>query len=204
MAIPTPVLVIATRNPGKRREFAELFAGLPIDLQDLSSFPDAPIVEERHDTYLANAHDKALTIGRFTGLPALADDSGLEVDALGGQPGVRSARYAGNSASDRDNIDLLLRTLHGTPDAERSARFRCVIVVALPNGDTLQSEGVCEGRIARQASGMSGFGYDPVFYYPPAKSTFAELAGAEKNRVSHRARACQRLRPQLLDFLRRA
>ena len=196
-------LVIATRNPGKLREYTALLGDLPVVLRDLDAFPGAPEVAENQDTYLGNARQKALTLARFTRLPTLADDSGLEVDALGGQPGVRSARYAGPAATDRDNIALLLERLSGVPSARRRARFRCVIVVAQPAGELLSSEGICEGWITTEAHGRGGFGYDPVFYFPAAGRTFAEIAPDEKNRVSHRAHACERLAPRLLAFLRR-
>ncbi|OFV88828.1 MAG: non-canonical purine NTP pyrophosphatase, RdgB/HAM1 family [Acidobacteria bacterium RBG_16_68_9] len=197
-----PVLVIATRNPGKRREFAQLLLGLPVDLADLNAFPDAPRVREDHESYLENARAKALAVARLTGRPALADDSGLEVNALGGAPGVRSARYAGDEATDGDNVERLLGDLSGVPEKDRTARFRCVIVVADPNGAFLTSEATCEGRIATEGHGSGGFGYDPVFYCPEAGRTFAEMAPEEKNRVSHRARACNGLRPHLSAFLR--
>jgi len=198
------VLVIATRNPGKLREYAALFADSPVVLRDLAGFPAAPEVAEDHTTYLGNARDKALSLARFTGLPALADDSGLEVDALDGEPGVRSARYAGNGATDHDNVALLLERLRGVPVERRQARFRCVIVVAQPSGALLTSEGTCEGWITTEPRGCAGFGYDPVFYFPPAGRTFAEMEPDEKNRVSHRASACERLAPLLSAFLRRS
>ncbi len=194
-------LLIATRNAGKYREFRALLADLPIQLSDLRAFPAAPDVEETGDSYLANARAKAVQLARFTGLPTLADDSGLEVDALGGAPGVRSARFAGANPASGRNIALLLGRLRGVPQERRRARFRCVIVVAQPDGRELVGEGTCEGFITTEPHGTRGFGYDPVFYYPPLKSTFAELAETEKNRISHRARAWAQIRAQLPSFL---
>jgi XTP/dITP diphosphohydrolase len=194
-------LLVATRNVGKRREFEALLAGLDLELVDLAAFPDAPEVPEEHATYEANARDKALTLARHCGVPALADDSGLEVDALGGAPGVRSARFAGAAGTDADNVALLLQRLRGVPEAQRAARFRCAVVVARPDGRTLVAHGSCEGRIAHAPRGTGGFGYDPVFLYLPARCSFAELAPALKNQVSHRAAACQDLRLRLRAFL---
>jgi XTP/dITP diphosphohydrolase len=196
-----PVLLVATRNRGKLRELATLLAGTGIALQGLDDVPSAPAVDETGLTYLANAELKARALARHAHLPALADDSGLEVDALDGAPGIRSARFAGEQASDADNIALLLDRLRGVPPPRRTARFRAVIVVAHPNGSGVFSEGTCEGIIADAPSGGMGFGYDPVFYYPPLQRTFAELAAKAKNRISHRGQACQRLTPLLHALL---
>lgn len=196
-----PVLLLATRNTGKVREFKELLAGLPVDLRDLSDVPNAPEVDETGDTYAANACAKALTLARFSGLPTLADDSGLEIDALDGAPGIRSARFAGPDCSDQANIDLALQRLRDVPEANRTARFRCVLAVAHPDGRLLRVDGVCEGSITTAPHGAAGFGYDPIFRYPPAGRTFAEMPPTEKQAVSHRARACAALRPSLLAFL---
>lgn len=197
----TATLLIATGNAGKRRELEMLLQGLHLDLRDLGDYPDAPTVAEEAPDYAGNARHKANTLARFTGLPALADDSGLEVDALGGLPGVRSARFAGESASDADNIRLLLQRLHDVPEAKRTARFRCTIVVAFPSGAELLTDGTCEGRITTEPRGAQGFGYDSVFYHPPSNATFAEVTAADKQRLSHRAAACLQLKPQLLPFL---
>ncbi|MBI4515644.1 MAG: XTP/dITP diphosphatase [Deltaproteobacteria bacterium] len=195
------VLVIATRNSGKRAEFAHLLAGLGLTIRSLAEFPRAPEVPEESGSYHENARVKAVTIARYTGLPALADDSGLEVDALGGAPGVRSARFAGAAGDDQRNLTLLLQRLEATPSAQRTARFRCVIVVARPDGATLAVEAVCEGVIATHPAGTAGFGYDPVFLLPELGRTFAQLPTEEKHQRSHRGRACAMLRPQLLEFL---
>jgi XTP/dITP diphosphohydrolase len=192
----TPI-VLATRNRGKHGEFAALLAGTGIALADLNDFPHVGIADEPHDSYLANASGKAILAAAATGMLALADDSGLEVDALHGAPGVRSARYAGIGASDADNVALLLAHLHDVAVPQRGARFRAVLVLAHPDGRTVAAEGECAGRITTARSGTGGFGYDPIFFYPPAGRTFAELSPAEKNRVSHRARACAALLPAL-------
>ncbi|MFQ5666553.1 MAG: XTP/dITP diphosphatase [Candidatus Binatia bacterium] len=196
-----PLLLIATTNVGKFREFCELLRDLPVVLRSLSEFPGAPPVREDGETYRANAIHKALTLARWSRCATLADDSGLEVDALGGAPGLRSARYAGSPQDAQANIEKLLAALAGIPPAERTARFRCVIAVACPDGATLTAEGSCEGRILDQRCGGDGFGYDPIFFYPPAGMTFAAMPAAAKNRVSHRARACAALRKELLGFL---
>jgi len=200
-------LVVATTNSGKLNEFRALLGDLAVDLCSLSEVADAPVVAEDGDTYLANARAKAIAIARHCGVPALADDSGLEVTALGGAPGVRSARFAADAmhrrdpADDRTNTAFLLGRLRGLGDDRRAARFRCVIVVARPDGGELIAEGTCEGRIAHVPQGSAGFGYDPVFIYPPLARTFAELTREEKDQVSHRAQAIAQLRPRLLAFL---
>ncbi len=196
-----PVLVLATGNAGKVRELTQLLAAQSIELRDLRQFPALPPVEETGDTYRINAAAKAHATARFTGLAALADDSGLEVDALGGAPGVYSARFAGPQQDDRRNIALLLDRLRDVPADRRQARFSCVIVVARPDGRELVSAGHCDGVITLAPQGTGGFGYDPVFYHPGAGHTFAELSDDTKNRLSHRADACARLRSELPGFL---
>lgn len=197
-----PALVIATRNEGKLQEFVELLGDSGVDVLSLRDFPDAPIVPEEWPSYIENATAKARAIAQHTGLPALGDDSGLEVDALGGGPGVRSARFAGDPADDCRNVEKLLHVLDRVPDEARTARFRCALVVARPDGATIAVEGVCEGRIVCAPAGDAGFGYDPVFFEPVLGRTFAQLTGAEKHQVSHRGRACAALRAQLVSFLR--
>ena len=201
MRAPASVLLLATTNPGKVHEFAGLLEGVPLTLQSLVDLPGAPSVPEDGTTYLENARTKAVAISRWSGRIALGDDSGLEVDALGGAPGVHSARYAGPAQDSRANLAKLLQALAGVPEADRTARFRCVIVVARPDGETLVAEGRCEGRVTNGPSGRGGFGYDPVFFYLPAGMTFAELPAAVKNQVSHRGRACMQLRQRLTDFM---
>jgi XTP/dITP diphosphohydrolase len=194
-------LLIATRNPGKLREYEQLLAGLPVALTYLRSEGITRDVEETGRSFEENAVRKAQQYALVSGLLTLADDSGLEVDALGGEPGVHSARYAGPGATDEDRYRLLLDKMSGVPADERGARFRCVIALAEPEGQTYTSEGVCEGMIALAPQGHFGFGYDPVFYMPEYDKTLAEIPPEEKNRISHRARAAQGIRPILEAFI---
>jgi XTP/dITP diphosphohydrolase len=196
-----PVLVIATTNAGKFREFRELLGDLPISLRSLAELPGSPAVREDGATYESNARQKAQTIACWSGHAVLADDSGLEVEALGGAPGVHSARYAGVEQDSQANIRKLLHALGGVPSSQRGARFCCVIAVAGPDGAMLIAEGSCVGSILEAPRGAGGFGYDPVFLYPPLALTFAEMSAAQKNCVSHRAQACRELRRSLVDFL---
>jgi|YNPNPStandDraft_1061719.scaffolds.fasta_scaffold32904_2 XTP/dITP diphosphohydrolase len=190
-------ILIATHNRGKLREYAALLAGLPIEWVTLDDVGVSTEVEETGSTFEQNALLKAEAYARLSGLPTLADDSGLEVDALGGAPGVQSARYAGSDASDADRYRLLLERMKNVPDAQRSARFRCVVALYIPGGEVYTAEGICEGRITHAPRGTYGFGYDPVFFVNECGVTMAELAPEIKNRISHRARAVQALRPQL-------
>ncbi|MBI3099503.1 MAG: XTP/dITP diphosphatase [Planctomycetes bacterium] len=193
-----PDLLLGTRNLHKIREITAILAGLPLTLHDLREFPRAPEVEETGATFRANAELKARTWAAVTGLPTLADDSGLEVDALGGRPGVTSARYAGPGADDGANNRKLLEEMAGVPAGRRTARYRCVIVVAAPAGLLACAEGTCEGRMAESPRGDGGFGYDPLFLIAPVFTrTMAELPAEEKNRISHRARALEAIRGEL-------
>jgi len=201
MSMSRPSLVIATSNAGKFREFSQLLGALPLRLHSLARLQAAPVVSEDGSTYADNAAQKAVTIARWSGCATLADDSGLEVDALGGAPGLHSARYAGLAQDSEANIARLLQALRDVPAAARSARFRCVLVVAVPDGATLQAEGACEGRILEAPCGAGGFGYDPVFFHAASGLTFAEMEAAAKNRLSHRAAACAALSSELLGFL---
>ncbi len=189
------VLLLGTKNLHKVREITEIFSDLP-DVQ-LLTFRERPFSDVREDgrTFEENARKKAQEICVQTGLPVLAEDSGLEVDALGGAPGVRSARFAGSSKDDRANIEKLLDALQGVSD--RRARFRCVAVLALPTGEEFVSEGVLEGRISAAPAGSWGFGYDPVFIPDGYEQTLAELGPQIKNRISHRRRALEGLKAQL-------
>jgi XTP/dITP diphosphohydrolase len=197
-------LVVATRNRNKVRELAPLCAGLDVTLVALADLPALPEVVEDGATFAANAAKKARAIAALTGLPVLADDSGLEVDALDGAPGVRSARFAGAGHDDRANNARLLEALAGVPPERRTARFRCAMALADRWEDTLLvREGACEGVILTAPRGESGFGYDPLFLYPPLGRTFAELGVAEKNELSHRARAVAALLPELRAHLGR-
>ncbi len=190
-------VLLATRNQGKRREYQNLLAGLDLTLVTLDEAGIDLEVEETGATFAENALLKARGYARASGLPTLADDSGLEVDALGGAPGVHSARYAGADATDQDRYRLLLQSLHNIPEGQRGARFRCVIVVAWPDGAIDVADGTCEGSIAHAPRGSHGFGYDPVFLLAGRTVTMAELSPEEKDRISHRARAAAALRPAL-------
>ncbi|OGR40876.1 MAG: non-canonical purine NTP pyrophosphatase, RdgB/HAM1 family [Elusimicrobia bacterium GWA2_61_42] len=190
-------LVIATFNVHKAGEILAILPGLPLRLRTLAEFPGAGPAVEDGETLEENALKKALAAARFTGAWALADDTGLEVDALGGAPGVRSARYAGDGASYADNNAKLLAALAGVPAAGRGARFACVAALASPSGETAVSRGTLEGRITEQARGSGGFGYDPLFELAGASRTLSELSDAEKNALSHRARALAGLLPLL-------
>jgi len=187
-------LAIASRNAHKLREIREICADWPVSWVTVDDEPTRwPHVEEPHDTYLANALEKARAIAAALGLPAVADDSGIEVDALGGAPGPRSARFAGEGASDEENLLTLLEALREVSDRERSARYRCVAAVAWPDGRELHAEGVCEGRLAREPRGTGGFGYDPIFLPEGLDVTMAELRPERKHRISHRGRAFRAL-----------
>jgi XTP/dITP diphosphohydrolase len=194
-------LVVATRNEGKLVELRALLAPLGYALSSLSELGVEGDVVEDAPTFRGNAEKKARAALVATSLPALADDSGLEVDALGGAPGVLSARYAGTGHDDRANNARLLRELADIPDARRTARFRCALCLLAPDGNKIFVDGVCEGRIARAPRGEHGFGYDPLFFVEDGdfdgRRTMAELTLAEKNRVSHRARALAALSQQL-------
>jgi XTP/dITP diphosphohydrolase len=181
------VLVIATRNQGKTREIRALLQGFPVEIRNLDDFGPIPEIAEDGETFDDNAYRKASFAARVLGCPALADDSGLVVEALGGAPGVRSARFAGEKATDRENVDLLLRRMKGMTD--RKAAFECVISIAVPTGAALTYEGRCEGIITEEPVGENGFGYDPVFLCPEYGRTFAQLTLEEKARVSHRGMA---------------
>jgi XTP/dITP diphosphohydrolase len=190
-------LVAATRNPNKFAEVAAILEDTGMRVLALDEFPEAPDVEEDGETFEENASKKAEAATHATGRAAIADDSGLCVDALGGAPGVRSARYAGEEADHAANNAKLLRALEGVPDGERTARFACVIALASPGRETVLFRGECRGRITREPRGGGGFGYDPLFYSPELGRTFAEAPPEEKNRVSHRARALAALRSRL-------
>jgi XTP/dITP diphosphohydrolase len=194
--------VLATSNPGKVREFERLLAegGLPLAVLGLAEVGlSAP--PETGVTFAENAILKARTAAVASGLPALADDSGLEVDGLAGAPGVYSARYAGEGAGDEANRQRLIAELARVPEAERTGRFRCAIAVALPDGTVETVEGACEGRLITEPRGTEGFGYDPLFLLPGRGRTLAELPLAEKNRISHRAQATARALPVLRRML---
>jgi XTP/dITP diphosphohydrolase len=187
-------LVLATRNRHKVEELVALLGDLGIAIRTLDAFPDAPDVVEDGDTCEANAVKKARAIAEFTGLPAVADDTGLEVDVLDGRPGVYAARYAGEDATYEDNCRKLLRELTGVPRERRTARFLTVAVIALPSGGIRVAQGMLDGVIAEEASGTLGFGYDPVFLIPELGKTLAQLPADQKNMISHRAKAFLKMR----------
>lgn len=192
-------LVLATRNRHKREELAALLGDLGITIRTLDEFPDAPDVVEDGDTCEANAIKKARAIAEFTGLPAVADDTGLEVDALGGRPGVYAARYAGEYATYQDNCLKLLSELSSVPRERCKARFITVAALAMPTSGGVQlARGILEGLIPKEPSGSQGFGYDPVFFIPELGKTLAQLSAEEKNRISHRAMAFAKMRLLLL------
>ena len=192
-------LLIATQNPGKMREFRLLLAPLHADLHFPLELGLQVKVPEDGTTYADNARQKALTYARASGLLTLADDSGLEVDALDGAPGIHSARYT--PGCDADRVAVLLAQLRTVPWEHRTARFRCVVVIATPTLALCSTEGVCEGLIAFEPAGQGGFGYDPIFYLPEHGCTMAQLPETEKNRISHRARAARAVMPMLSSCL---
>ncbi len=193
MASARPRLLLATRNRDKVEEIREALAGLEIDLLTVDELGPLPEVIEDQETLKGNAIKKAATLASLSGLLSLADDTGLEVDALNGAPGVYSSRYSGENATYAENVTRLLSELEEVRPAERTARFRCVIAIADARGvETV--DGVCEGLIIDEPRGSGGFGYDPVFMVPDTGKTMAELSMAEKNRISHRGRALARMR----------
>ena len=200
MTLPERI-VVASANPKKAAELAELLSSLPVEV--VPRPPDVPDVVEDGDTFEDNARLKAVALAAATGEVALADDSGLQVDALDGAPGVHSARFAGESATDADNVTLLLAELdrrRATDASQRTARFRCVLVLRWPDGRELVTEGAVEGRIAPVPSGDGGFGYDPVFVPTEGDGrTLAAMTGAEKQAISHRGRALRDLVRRLAD-----
>jgi len=184
-------LLLATNNQAKVREYKSLLQDVPFELVTLAEQGISTVVDEVGESLEENARLKACTLATESQLLALADDSGLEVDALGGEPGRLSARYAGDGASDRDRVSYLLSRMKDVPRERRSARFRCVIAVAAPGGEVELCAGECEGLITFEPRGEWGFGYDPVFYVPELDKTMAELPLEVKNRVSHRGKAAR-------------
>ncbi len=191
-------IAIATRNAHKLREIGRICADWPVAWLTVENHEGPwPDVEEPHETYLENALAKACEVAAALGVPALADDSGIEVDALGGAPGPRSARYAGKGATDERNLDALLRALRGVPGGGRTARYRCVAALAWPGRGELWAEGLCDGTLASRPRGAAGFGYDPAFVPEGWERTMAELTDQEKDRISHRGRALRSLRDRV-------
>jgi XTP/dITP diphosphohydrolase len=197
-SIPNKIL-IATTNQGKIEEIRNLVKELPAAFLSLSEVPEVPEVVEDGTTFEENALKKARAIAQATGMATLADDSGLCVEALDGRPGVHSARYAGENASDEDKYRRILEEMQDVPDSQRLARFECVLALVAPDGEELLFRGVCEGLITREPRGSAGFGYDPIFFYEDAGCTFAEMDRESKNKVSHRGHALK----QFAEFLRK-
>lgn len=199
-ALP-PEVVIATRNPGKLREIKDILAPPGWRILSLRDFPEIPAIEEDGATFAENAEKKARDVARQTGRVAITDNSGLTVEALQGRPGVLSSRYAGEKATDRERCQKVLTEMAGIPDGQRQAAFICAIAVALPHGEVRTVEGECRGEIAYTPQGEQGFGYDPIFFLPDLGKTMAELDPQVKNRLSHRARALEKLKSILPQFL---
>ena len=199
-------LLVATTNQGKFAEVEAFLKGLPLRIVSLRDLVNPPVVVEDGKTFEANALKKARTLARFSGMMTLADDSGIEVDALGGAPGIYSARYAGEDCDDSANNEKLLRELTGLPDAERTGRFVCALALCAPDGGGWKEWTVCEcceGRIALALRGANGFGYDPLFFYPPLGKCFGEIDRETKAGVSHRGKALRQFAARLpawIDF----
>jgi XTP/dITP diphosphohydrolase len=196
------ILVLATRNQGKVREIEKMLDLPRLEIRSLRDFPDLPEIAEDGQTFLENALKKAQGCAQATGRPALAEDSGLEVDFLDGAPGIYSARFSGAGATDEANNRKLLSLLEGVPEEKRTARFVCQMVLYLPEGKWIQAEGFCPGIIAPGKRGEHGFGYDPVFFLPEFGKTMAEIPLEEKNRISHRAQALREIRSHLEAILK--
>ena len=194
-------LFLATSNAGKVRELRALLEGVPFEIRSLADYPPFVMPEETGATYAENALIKARAAAAHTGEVALGDDSGLEVDALDGVPGLYSARFGGPGLDDRGRLAKLLEVMERVPDEKRTARFVCVIALVAPDGHETLVEGVCEGRITRAPRGAGGFGYDPVFFYPPLGATFGELSDEAKAEVSHRGLAAAAAKASLIAVI---
>ena len=187
-------LAIASKNPHKLRELGRICGDWPVEWRTVQNYPGPwPDVDEPHDTYLHNALEKARAVAEVLGVPAIADDSGIEVDALDGGPGPRSARFAGEGASDADNLAKLVELVADVEPDARTARYRCVAAIAWPDGRTMHAEGTCEGSLVATPQGGRGFGYDPIFVPQGERRTMAELGDEAKDRISHRGRAFRAL-----------
>lgn len=198
------LIVLATTNKNKLREFETIFADFPVEIKSLADFGPLPEAIEDGQTFDENAYKKALHYAKVLGLPCIADDSGLCVEALNGAPGVHSARYAGDQATDEENCQKLLTEMAGK--ADRKALFTCVVSIAMPSGPALTYEATYAGVITEEKRGSSGFGYDPVFFSPHHDKTFAELSISEKNMVSHRGQVMQEIRaeiPKIMQWVER-
>ena len=194
-------LLVATKNLGKVREIRKALKGFELRIYTLSDFPDVPEIREDRKSFTENALKKGRFYSKYLGKLAIADDSGLEVDALGGLPGIHSARYAGERASNRENNRKLLKEMEGIWLSKRGAKFRCVIAMVSPDGREAIAEGTCKGRIGFKEVGKKGFGYDPLFILPQYGKTMAQLSIEEKNRISHRGKALRKLRRIIETFM---
>ncbi|MEH7176415.1 XTP/dITP diphosphatase [Neobacillus vireti] len=197
-------VIIATKNPGKAREFEHIFAPRGIAVRTLLDYPEIEDVEETGTTFEENATLKAEAISLRLNKMVIGDDSGLIVDALEGRPGIYSARYAGEPKNDQRNLEKVLEDLKGVSVEKRTARFYCALAVAIPDKETITVAGTCEGRLLDEQRGTNGFGYDPVFYVPEKDCTMAELSSDEKNKISHRANALKKLDVILDSIVERA
>ncbi|WP_088103746.1 XTP/dITP diphosphatase [Halalkalibacter urbisdiaboli] len=195
-------VIVATKNKGKVKEFSQLLSKEGVVVKSLLDYPEIPDIIEDGQTFTENAAKKAETIAEKFNSTVIADDSGLIVDALGGKPGVFSARYAGEEKDDIANMEKVLNQLLDLPDSDRTARFYCAIAVAIPNSETRIYEGACEGYITREPRGKNGFGYDPIMYIPEKEKTMAELAADEKNKISHRSKALKALLSEREEIFR--
>lgn len=193
-------VIIATKNKGKAKEFEKMFSTFHIKVKTLLDFPEAIDVEETGSTFEENAILKAETISQQYNIMTIADDSGLVIDALDGRPGIYSARYAGEEKNDEANIDKVLAEMIDIPNDDRSAKFYCALAIAIPGKEAITVSGTCEGEILRERKGNNGFGYDPIFFIKDKGQTMAELPSEEKNRISHRAKAVDKL-PSILQNL---
>nr|WP_263325523.1 XTP/dITP diphosphatase [Neobacillus sp. Marseille-Q6967] len=196
-------VIIATKNPGKAKEFEHIFASRGYAVRTLLDFPEIEDVEETGATFEENATIKAESVSKQLNKIVIGDDSGLMVDALEGRPGIYSARYAGEQKDDQANIDKMLTELAGVPEEKRTARFYCALAVAIPGNETITVSGTCEGKILEARRGTNGFGYDPVFFVPTKRVAMAELSSDEKNKISHRANALKKLEGILDSILER-
>lgn len=193
------VLVLATHNKGKKREYELFFKRFPLEIKGLSEFKEIPEFEEEGSTFEEIAIRKAQSASKIIGIPAIADDSGLEVEALNGAPGIFSARYTGETADDNQNNRKLLEEMR--EKEERTATFVCSIAISKPTGQALSYIGRCAGKILHEPRGRNGFGYDPIFFYPPLNKTFAQLSVEEKSKVSHRRQAMRKLKDDFENII---
>lgn len=196
-------MIVASKNKGKLKEIQQIFNDLPYEIFSMEDVGITEEIEENGSTFDENALIKARRVCQLAGMPALADDSGLEVDYLGGAPGIYSARYAGEGASDADKNAKLLTAMEGVPETKRGARFRCSIAVVFPDGREIVSNGILEGKLTKQPKGDKGFGYDPLLYIPEFECTVAELSSDIKNKISHRGRALKEMFRKLKEIFKK-